>query len=106
MSALADLAGLVVSELVTNAVRASTVRGGPLYIDGRVAVVRLVLLSDRSRLVAEVYDQVPGFPVIREPRPDAEGGRGLLVVAQSARQWGWNPLIGQHGKVVWAELSA
>lgn len=105
MSALSDLTALVVSEMVTNAVEASTVQGGPVYIDGRVAVVRLVLLSDRRSVVAEVYDQVPGQPVIREASATTESGRGLLVVAQLSRQWGWNPLIGQHGKVVWAELS-
>ena len=107
MSALSDLAELVSSELVTNSVKASTDRQtqGPVYIGGRVAVVRLVLLSDRQRLVIEVYDQAPGQPVIREPTRDSEGGRGLLVVAQMSQQWGWNPLVGQHGKVVWAELS-
>lgn len=105
MSVLSDLTALVVSELVANAVKASTAQGGPVYIDGRVAVVRLVLLSDRRSVVAEVYDQVPGQPVIHEAGADAESGRGLLVVAQTARQWGWNPLVGQHGKVVWAQVA-
>jgi hypothetical protein len=108
MGGLSDVTELIVSELVANAVNASTDRitRGPVYIAGRVAVVRVVLLSDRRRVVAEVYDQAPGVPVIREARSDAESGRGLLVVAQTARQWGWNPLVGQHGKVVWAELLA
>ena len=105
MSALADLAGLVVAELVTNAVKASTGQDGPVYIGGRVAVARLVLLSDGSRLVAGVYDQAPGMTVTREPRADGEGGRGLLAAARPARQWGWNPLVGQHGKVARAELA-
>jgi hypothetical protein len=74
--------------------------------DVEQALAYLELLSDGSRLVAEVYDQAPGMPVIREARLDAEGGRGLMVIAQASRQWGWNPLVGQHGKVVWAELSA
>ncbi len=80
-------------------------QGRPLYLGGRVAVVRLALLSDRRRVVAEVYDQAPGEPVIREPRPDGEGGRGLLVVAQLSLRWGWHTVAGQPGKVVWAELS-
>jgi len=105
MRRVSDLAQLVVSELITNAVTASKTPNGPLHIDGRAAAVRLVLQSDRQRLVVEVYDQAPGQPVIREASKDMEGGRGLLVVAQSARQWGWNRLVGQHGKVVWAELS-
>lgn len=89
-------------------VRASTDRQtqGPVYIGGRVAVVRLVLLSDRRSVVAEVYDQVSGQPVIRESGAESESGRGLLVVAQLSRQSGWNPLAGQHGKVVWAQVTA
>lgn len=104
MRRVSDLAQLVVSELITNAVTASAGEDGPIQIDGRAAAVRLVLQSDHQRLVIEVYDQVAGQPVIREATKDKEGGRGLLVVAQTARQWGWNPLVGQHGKVVWAEL--
>lgn len=106
VSGLSDVAELVVSEMVTNAVEASTVQGSPLYFGGRVATVRLTLLSDRRRLVAEVYDQAPGEPVIREAKSDSESGRGLLVVAQLSLRWGWSPLHAQHGKVVWAELSA
>ena len=106
LAALTDEGQAVVSELVSNAVEASTVAGRPMYLGGRVAVVRLALLSDRSRLVAEVYDQAPGMPVIRKPPSDSESGRGLLVVAQLTRgRWGWSPLHGQPGKVVWAELA-
>ncbi len=105
LAALTGDGQAVVSELVSNAVEASTVAGHPLYLGGCVAVVRLALLSDRSRLVIEVYDQAPGEPVIRVPRPDSENGRGLLVVAQLTRRWGWSPLHGQPGKVVWAELA-
>jgi Histidine kinase-like ATPase domain len=106
---LASLTGdgqAVVSELVSNAVEASTIAGRPVYLGGRIAVVRLALLSDGSRLVTEVYDQAPGQPVIREPTSDSEAGRGLLVITQLTRgRWGWSPLHGQPGKVVWAELA-
>ena len=107
LAALAVDGQAVVSELVSNAVAASTVAGQPMYLGGRVAVVRLALLSDGSRLVTEVYDQAPGAPAIREPQSDSETGRGLLIVRQLTRgRWGWSLLHGQPGKVVWAELAA
>jgi anti-sigma regulatory factor (Ser/Thr protein kinase) len=56
----------VVSEMVTNAVQASTApAGGPIYVDGHMAIVTLRLLSNRRRVVAEVWDEAPGFPAPR-----------------------------------------
>jgi hypothetical protein len=42
------------------------------------------------------------LPVVRSPGPDAEGGRGLLIVSALARSWGTEPL--SAGKCVWFEL--
>jgi len=108
LGGLADAAELVVSELVTNALEASTApSGGPLYAGGRMAVVGLRLRSDTTRLLIEVYDTAPGSPVLINAGADAESGRGLLTVhALTGGRWGWHPLQGQHGKCVWAELSA
>jgi anti-sigma regulatory factor (Ser/Thr protein kinase) len=104
---LADDAATVVSELVTNAVQASTApTGEPAYVGGHMAVVRLRLLSDGSRVVAEVWDQAPGFPAPRRAASYAEDGRGLhLVDALTRGRWGWQA-IDRQAKVVWAELSA
>jgi anti-sigma regulatory factor (Ser/Thr protein kinase) len=93
----ADLAAdaeVVVSELVTNAVRASERAGSPVAL-------RLILTT-RSVFI-EVLDYAPGVPSPREADPAAESGRGLLVVASIARGWGWTPA--QNGKVVWAEVA-
>ncbi|MFE8949316.1 SpoIIE family protein phosphatase [Streptomyces sp. NPDC007856] len=79
--------GLIVSELVTNAIRC----GRP--------PIRLRLIHDRA-LVCEVSDTTPH---LRRARTYDEGGRGLLLVAQFAEHWGTRHA--RHGKTVWAELS-
>jgi hypothetical protein len=96
----------VVSELVTNALRASTGPTGELiYVDGRMPVIRLRLLSDGLRVLAEVWDQAIGFPAPRRAPSDAEDGRGLqLVDALTRGRWGWQA-VDARAKVVWAELS-
>jgi anti-sigma regulatory factor (Ser/Thr protein kinase) len=96
---LANDAALAVSELVTNAVRASWRRGTP---------VRLQLLHDPGQLVIEVWDQHPAppcpAPAHGVPAGEAESGRGLAVVAALARRWGHYDTDGGW-KVVWCELS-
>jgi PAS domain S-box-containing protein len=79
---------LVVSELVTNAIRHAE---GP---------IRLRLIRDRT-LICEVSDGSETAPHLRRARVFDEGGRGLLLVAQLTRNWGtrYTP----HGKTIWAE---
>jgi len=99
-------AELIVSELTGNAVAASAdADGRPVYVDGRIPVIRVCLLTDGVRLLIEVWDQAPGIPVLREATGDEERGRGLMLVNAIADKWGWNPANGQPGKVVWAEMS-
>lgn len=70
-----------------------------------MAVVRLRLLSDGLRLLAEVWDQAPGFPAPRRAHAIDEHGRGLqLVDALTRGRWGWQA-VDARAKVVWAELS-
>ncbi|MEV4336115.1 SpoIIE family protein phosphatase [Streptomyces sp. NPDC049590] len=80
---------LIVSELVTNAIR----YGRP--------PVRLRLLRPGSALVCEVYDAGGSTPHMRRARIFDEGGRGLLLVAQLAERWGTRHE--RTGKTVWAE---
>ncbi|CAM5324081.1 MULTISPECIES: SpoIIE family protein phosphatase [Streptomyces] len=79
---------LVVSELVTNAVRYA---GGPLG---------LRLIRDRT-LVCEVADTGHTSPHLRHSAADDEGGRGLFIVAQLVQRWGtrYTPT----GKTIWTE---
>ncbi|MCF2531118.1 ATP-binding SpoIIE family protein phosphatase [Yinghuangia soli] len=79
---------LVVSELVTNAVRYG---GGP---------IKLRLIRG-SVLVCEVSDPSNTQPRLRRARSTDEGGRGLFLVAQLTQRWGSR--YGQSGKTIWAE---
>ncbi|MDW6058286.1 SpoIIE family protein phosphatase [Streptomyces sp. FXJ1.4098] len=79
---------LVVSELVTNAIRHAQ------------APIQLRLIHDRD-LICEVSDGSNTAPHLRRARVFDEGGRGLLLVAQLARRWGTRH--GPTGKTIWAE---
>ena len=79
---------LLVSELVTNAIR---------YATGEVTI-RLVL--DGS-LVCEVLDNSSALPRLRHAGRDEECGRGLEVVSQLAQRWGARRT--RDGKIVWCE---
>ncbi|MFD6341750.1 SpoIIE family protein phosphatase [Streptomyces sp. NPDC060131] len=81
---------LVVSELVTNAIR---------YAEGPI---QLRLIHDRS-LICEVSDGSNTAPHLRRARVFDEGGRGLLLVAQLTQSWGTRQ--GTGGKTIWAEQS-
>ncbi|MFJ1729828.1 SpoIIE family protein phosphatase [Streptomyces sp. NPDC088254] len=81
---------LVVSELVTNAIR----YGEP--------PIELRLILDRS-LICEVSDASNTSPHLRRARDYDEGGRGLLLVAQLCSSWGARHTY--RGKTIWAEQS-
>ncbi|MGD1225717.1 SpoIIE family protein phosphatase [Streptomyces krungchingensis] len=81
---------LIVSELVTNAVRYA---GGP---------IGLRLIRD-DVLVCEVTDPSNTQPRLRRARWTDEGGRGLFLVAQLSTRWGSR--YGRNGKTIWVEQS-
>ncbi|MFG2544980.1 SpoIIE family protein phosphatase [Streptomyces sp. NPDC048594] len=81
-------AELVVSELVTNAIRYGK---SPVQL-------RLIL---QSTLTCEVSDASSTAPHLRRARIFDEGGRGLLLVAQLTDRWGARH--SREGKVIWAE---
>ncbi|MFF2777988.1 SpoIIE family protein phosphatase [Streptomyces sp. NPDC058052] len=80
---------LILSELVTNAVRYGA------------DPVRVRLLYDRT-LVCEVSDGSSTSPHLRHAAETDEGGRGLYLVARFAERWGTR--YGRRGKTIWAEL--
>lgn len=84
---------LCVSELATNAV----LRGVP---PGRGYRLRLLRFGGLVRV--EVHDSGGGRPCVQDRDPEAEGGRGLLLVAALADRWGVGTRV--PGKVVWCEF--
>ncbi|MBP0458220.1 ATP-binding SpoIIE family protein phosphatase [Streptomyces montanisoli] len=86
---LSDSVELLISEVVTNAVR---------YAE-RPVTLRL-LRTDVLR--CEVGDDSPQLPRQRRARDTDEGGRGLFLVNRLARRWGATRL--STGKVVWFEI--
>ncbi|MBP5937160.1 ATP-binding protein [Streptomyces sp. LBUM 1476] len=94
LEGVSDVAVLLVSELVTNALRHAA---GPI----RVRLIRPAGLGDV--LVVEVSDPLPDPPRERAARPEDEGGRGLQLLASAANRWGTRP--DASGKTVWFELA-
>lgn len=85
-----DLAELLVSELVTNAIRYAN---SPSH---------LTLRRGRSALYVEIADGDSRVPRLLHPTADDEGGRGLQLVAELATHWGARPT--RTGKTVWFQL--
>ena len=85
---------LMISELVTNAVR-----HGSTDVE-----LSLCVLPDRVRIA--VYDGSDELPVVPSANPsvDRPTGRGLLIVAATASDWGVSRAEGRTGKTVWVEL--
>ncbi|WP_033951870.1 SpoIIE family protein phosphatase [Streptomyces sp. CNQ431] len=90
-----DLAGaahtteLIISELVTNAIRHGE---GP---------IQLRLIHDRGRLLAEVTDTSSASPHLRHARDSDEGGRGLYIVMRLSLRWGVRH--SRQDKTIWSE---
>ncbi|MGW7488913.1 SpoIIE family protein phosphatase [Streptomyces sp. NPDC054786] len=81
---------LLLSELVTNAIRYGT------------APIQVRLLHDRT-LICEVSDASSTAPHLRHAATTDEGGRGLFLVAQLTQAWGTRYTA--DGKVIWAECA-
>jgi len=98
---------LVVSELVTNAVRHG-LRGVladpvPPPSPEVPAPIRFSMLRQGPRLRCEVIDPSDVMPVRLDADENSEIGRGLHLVAALSREWGATLLVG-GGKCVWAIL--
>ncbi|SEO85080.1 Anti-sigma regulatory factor (Ser/Thr protein kinase) [Actinacidiphila rubida] len=94
---LRDDAGLVVTELFTNAVRHTRSEKITCTVQDTGSVIRL-----------EVTDQGRGtsVPLPCDAQEDEEGGRGLLLVSLLSVAWGSDPAESGPGRMVWAELAA
>ena len=94
LSELVDSAGLLVSELVTNAIR-----------HAEPPISLLIARPSTDMLRVEVADH-SSDPPEADLYPDTEtpGGRGLLIVDSFATRWGYQPV--GNGKIVWFELAS
>ena len=90
LSSLAESAQLLISELVTNALR-----------HGESTEVGVRLLITMDVVVIEVHDGSPDLPHVRHAGPDEESGRGMLLVDVIAESWGVSP----DGTRTWCALS-
>lgn len=97
LAAVTEDAELIVSELLTNAIKVTAARGLDQCVALRVA-------ARDDHLLIEVWDPVAAPP---EPRPhavDADSGRGLEIVSLLSERWGTYH-VDRGGKVVWAVVA-
>jgi anti-sigma regulatory factor (Ser/Thr protein kinase) len=80
----ADTALLLISELVTNAVHFGKASGKP-----QPSEITLALWLTPGILAIEVSDQSAELPVRRHAGPESESGRGLNMVYELSREWGF-----------------
>jgi anti-sigma regulatory factor (Ser/Thr protein kinase) len=95
---LANDAELIVSEITTNAVRACA-----RLNSAALPVIRLWVTCNQASVTIHVWDASPGTPARQDASPDAESGRGLLLVETLAAEWAVDR--DQAGKTVWARVS-
>ncbi|MEU6535072.1 ATP-binding protein [Streptomyces sp. NPDC047000] len=94
---MTDTAELLLSELMTNAYRHAKVPAG------REIRARCEFTEDRLRIT--VTDASATLPAPGTPSADDESGRGLILVATPADDWGAEPRACGIGKTVWCELA-
>jgi len=99
LTKFSELVELLVSELATNAVKASQ---SPDWI----FPIRLWLRSDGTQVMILVWDINPQPPKRVEAGEEAEGGRGLLLVETISEKSDWYPHEELGGKVVWCLIGA
>ncbi len=108
LGALVQTAALVVAELVSNAVQASLGLTGSRFA-GHWAPgtpsVRIWLSADQERVVIQVWDGSDRPPVPQPVAPEADSGRGLLLVGALSAEWGCYTPDKSSGKVVWAVVT-
>ena len=97
---LRDDAELMLSELVTNAVRHQ--RNGKIDITAvlRGSALRVSVTDDSSEVPVPRSGNAPNNAG-QAPSTESASGRGLMLIEQLATRWGWAPL--ENGKVVWFE---
>ncbi|MFR9721794.1 ATP-binding protein [Streptomyces sp. MS19] len=107
LARLVDDASVIVSELVTNAVRYGrpvSRAHRPLPPATADEPFLLSLVHCEGSVLCAVFDPGRGAPCMKEPDHLRESGRGLHVLSALSANWGWTT-PDRHGKAVWALLS-
>ncbi|HCU96035.1 MAG TPA: ATP-binding protein [Actinobacteria bacterium] len=101
-----ETAELLVSELVTNAVKAASTDVEHLRYSALADVehISLTLRHLAGRVTVEVFDTDPGPPLIADADAEDESGRGLMLVQALSKEWGYF-FTPSGGKVVYCVLS-
>jgi anti-sigma regulatory factor (Ser/Thr protein kinase) len=94
LPAIIEDAEVIVSELITNALQAST---------DDASMIGLRLFADHDHLLIMVWDGSPQMPAVRHASPDDVDGRGLVIVEELSDACGAAP-DGDGGKTVWARM--
>jgi anti-sigma regulatory factor (Ser/Thr protein kinase) len=105
LSAMADTTELLISELVTNAVKASGFVDEDVderMLIGKVNPIYLGLSVLAEILLIEVWDASTELPQRRAAFEDDESGRGLLLVQTLTKDWGCD-VVASGGKIVWCK---
>ncbi|HEX9357189.1 MAG TPA: ATP-binding protein [Streptosporangiaceae bacterium] len=95
LASLSESTELLVTELITNAVKASRAVT-------QTSAVRLWLVSDLAQILILVWDASPLPPARIDASGEAENGRGLILVEAISERWGWYGRDDSDGKFVWA----
>jgi anti-sigma regulatory factor (Ser/Thr protein kinase) len=105
LDGVADTVELLVSELVTNAVRATGVTDDstdPRHLFGKVKPIYLSLSALAEAVLIEVWDASETPPLRRTASDEDETGRGLILVQALSKEWGCE-VLRTGGKIVWSK---
>ncbi|WP_329084150.1 MULTISPECIES: ATP-binding protein [unclassified Streptosporangium] len=93
-----EIAELLASELVTNAIAYGST-------DTSVETpIRITVSGEKQLLTVDVYDSCIAIPRLRRADDLETTGRGLAIVQNLSRNWGWT--LNPYGKSVWFQLLA
>ncbi|MBB2913281.1 anti-sigma regulatory factor (Ser/Thr protein kinase) [Streptosporangium becharense] len=98
MGDVPEIAELLTSELVTNAMA---------YGSGdtsTVSPIRITVSGEKELLTVDVHDSCIAVPRMRRAGDLEVSGRGLAIVQELSRNWGWT--LNPYGKSVWFQLVA
>lgn len=98
---------LLVSELITNSIAVTTARPAPApgLVAGSAGPIVLALRRRPGQIVIEVSDSDPSPPVLTEVGPDAESGRGLMLVHALSKEWSYRRLP-TGGKTIYCVIDS